>query len=60
MMRMVACRMPVKYSVQRQPREGLATNAAETIGPDGVSQINQNKCNNVQTTHLNTARQQPP
>lgn len=25
--------MPVKYSVQRQPKEGSETNAADTIGP---------------------------
>lgn len=31
--RMTACRMPVKYSVQRQPREGWTTKAAETMGP---------------------------
>lgn len=27
-------RMPVKYSVQRQPRDGLITKAVDTIGPE--------------------------
>jgi len=33
MSRMAACRMPVRYSVQRQPREGACVTAAETTGP---------------------------
>jgi hypothetical protein len=32
--RMKHCRMPVRYSVQRQPREGWTTTAAETMGPN--------------------------
>lgn len=33
MTRKTACRMPVRYSDQRQPRDGAWTTAVEAIGP---------------------------